>query len=62
MITPDKRAKLEHWISEIQHHGRDLSEWEDHFVESVEIQLAQKGSLSPKQEEILERIYAEKTP
>jgi hypothetical protein len=38
-----------------------LTEWEDGFLKSIKKQLENKGSLSPKQIEILERIYAEKT-
>lgn len=39
----------------------DLSEWEDDFVSSVRQQFENKGDLSDKQFEILERIYARKT-
>ena len=52
---------LQHWISECLDHGRGLTDWEQHFVESLEGQFERSGSLSPKQQEILERIYAEKT-
>lgn len=38
-----------------------LTEWEDNFVNSIKQQLEKKGSLSVKQAEILERIYADKT-
>ena len=49
-----------HWIEECQ--GSDkLTEWEENFVESVKRALERYGSLSPKQTEILDRIYSEKT-
>lgn len=38
-----------------------LNEWEERFVASVKQQLEKKGSLSPNQIEVLERIYADKT-
>lgn len=58
----NERKVIEHWITIIQEEGRDLSDWEEGFVESISEQLERTGSLSNRQEEILERIYAEKTP
>ena len=37
-----------------------LTDWEHDFIESVEKQFKQKGYLSEKQEEVLERIYRER--
>ena len=34
-----------------------LSEWEIDFIESIDTQLYQANSLSPKQVEILEKIW-----
>ena len=53
---------LRHWIDTIQDEGRGLTKWEHDFVASVEEQLDLHGTLTERQEEILERIYAEKTP
>lgn len=39
----------------------NLSEWEESFVASVKEQLLRKGSISSRQVEILEKIYADKT-
>jgi hypothetical protein len=50
------------WIESIQDNGRGLSKWEQDFVESVAEQMERSNSVSDRQEEILERIYAEKTP
>jgi hypothetical protein len=50
------------WIDKIQEEGRGLSKWEQDFVQSVSNQFCERGSISDRQEEILERIYAEKTP
>lgn len=48
------------WIEKCELSGK-LTEWEANFIESIRKYLEDKGSLSPKQVEILERIYAEKT-
>lgn len=39
---------------------KNLSEWEEKFIESVEEQFKRKGSMTDRQEEILEKIYREK--
>lgn len=39
----------------------ELTEWEADFVESIKNHLTSKGSLTPRQAEILENIYAKKT-
>jgi len=50
------------WVYEIRVNGRGLTDWEENFVNFLDEQLSRTGSISLKQEEILERIYAEKTP
>ncbi len=45
-------------------HGLDyerLTSWEEKFVEDVEGYFKRRGDLTDKQEEILERIYKEKS-
>ncbi len=37
-----------------------LTDWERKFVEDVEVQFDRRGSLTDRQEEILERICKEK--
>lgn len=39
----------------------DLTKWEQSFMESITDQFERKRFLTDKQEEILERIYSEKT-
>ncbi len=52
----------QHWLKSILHNStKELSEWEDNFVSSIEERLGRGTTLTAKQEEILERIYAEKT-
>lgn len=50
------------WIHHVNDFGRSLTKWELDFMESITDQFAQFGRISDKQEEILERIYSEKTP
>ena len=59
--APDEKT-LRHWIDTCRDMGRDLTEWEEEFLSNVDGQLSQNGGLSPRQIEIIERIYAEKTP
>lgn len=59
---PKDQALLQSWIDAIVEEASDkLSSWETEFIDSIQAQLLKRGQLSQKQEEILERIYAEKT-
>lgn len=49
------------WISQIQEEGKGLTKWEEEFILSIQEQFELRGSISDRQEEILERIYAERT-
>lgn len=49
------------WIHTINSEGYGLSDWEGAFMESVTEQFEARGTLTEKQEEIVERIYCEKT-
>lgn len=50
------------WVNAIINEAQDkLSEWETNFVNSIENQLDMGRTLSQRQAEILERIYADKT-
>src|SRR5262245_6021800 len=51
------------WVQKIQSEGRDLTEWEENFVQDLAERFTFGRKLvSKKQEDILERIYVEKTP
>lgn len=52
---------IKHWIDTVKAEGRNLTKWETDFIESLADQFDARGSVSEKQQEILERIYAEKT-
>ena len=51
---------LKQWITAVNDEGRKLTDWEVQFMESITEQFDNSGSLSEKQEEILEKIYVEK--
>ena len=50
------------WIETIQDTGVNLTKWEEEFCESVHERRNSGRCLTQRQVEILERIYAEKTP
>lgn len=52
---------LNEWIIAVQQDSHDLTQWEADFIDSLSAQFEQRKSMSERQEEILERIYAEKT-
>lgn len=49
-------------LETIERAGVNLTVWEENFVESLRTQLTAGRDLSDKQVEILERIYAKRTP
>jgi len=59
-MEESKKKLVEEWFKSIEETGVNLSKWEEDFVESVKEQFTKRGSLSEKQLEILERIYAER--
>lgn len=59
-MTKDPQV-IEDWINQVNEEGKNLSKWELSFMESITDQFERKRWLSDRQEEILERIYAEKT-
>lgn len=61
MKTPKTRELVEHFIHELYEPNTKLTQWEQDFVESVSDQFDRRGTLTDKQFEVLERIYAEKT-
>lgn len=56
-------ADLRKWITTIQRDGRGLTTWEEEFIEDCSERLDRGGyTFTAKQREIIERIYADKTP
>ena len=56
------RLEIDHWIKAVNEDGVNLSKWEESFMASITDQWDRSGYLSERQVEILERIYAERTP
>lgn len=56
------REQLQRFVDEIRENGTNVSKWEADYVDSVADQLERTGRLSDRQVEILDRIYAERTP
>jgi hypothetical protein len=52
---------IQHMLDALQTPHKELTKWEENFLESIGDQFEKRGSLSDRQTEILERIYAEKT-
>ena len=61
MKTPNTKENIECFLKELEHPYKELTKWEEEFIISISNQFDRKGSLSDKQFEILERIYAERT-
>ena len=53
---------IEAWINHVNDNGVNLTKWELDFMQSITEQFVSWKKISDKQEEILERIYTEKTP
>lgn len=62
MSKADRRDDWRRWIDTVKAAGRDLTPWEIDFIDSIDDQLEGRRTLSDSQVEVLERIYAEKTP
>ena len=61
MKTEKTNSLISYMLHELETPLRKLTDWELNFLESISDQFIQKGDLSDKQFEILEKIYAEKT-
>lgn len=51
---------IKDWIEQCSH-SRRLTKWERDFIDSLEEQFEEREWISDKQEDILERIYADRT-
>lgn len=56
-----KNTAIQQWLDTLETPRHELTKWEEDFVDSVREQFQARGSLSERQIEILEKIYAEKT-
>lgn len=60
-MDEDKKKLAEEWLKKIDEDAVNLTKWEEDFIASIKNQFEKRGSLSEKQMEILERIYADRT-
>lgn len=59
---PQPNEVLKNWVDTILEEASDnLNDWETKFIDDMQLRINNKWSLSQRQEEILEKIYAEKT-
>ena len=61
MKTQKTPEIIKHFLRELELPAKELTKWERDFIDSISDQFDRRGSLSDKQFEILENIYAEKT-
>ena len=59
---PSRNENIEHMLRSLETPHKTLTKWEEDFLDSLNDQYQSRRSLSDRQYEILERIYAEKTP
>jgi len=57
-MTKDLIARM---LESLKTPSHELTKWEEDFIESVDEQFTERGGLSDRQIEILEKIYAGKT-
>ena len=60
-MPQDRRQVIQQMLNQLETPSKDLTKWEENFLESIAEQFETRGTLSDKQYEILDRIYAEKT-
>lgn len=56
--SPDEHATM---IEDCQNREEKLSDWEREFIDSIETQMARGQSLTPKQVDVLDRIWEKVT-
>lgn len=58
--TPQQEL-IEEMLNKLDTPSKELTKWEENFLESINEQYQQRGSLSERQFDVLDRIYSEKT-
>ena len=56
-MTSEERDEVAGMIAQVADNSDQLNDWEREFIESISEQFDNRGSLSPKQKEILEKLY-----
>ena len=57
----DKQKLIEQMLQALETPSKELTKWEENFLESLNEQYQTRGTLSDRQMEVLDRIYSEKT-
>lgn len=57
----DNKKIAEHMLKELESPSKPLSDWEENFLDDMRSKLEEWGSLTERQFDKLESIYAEKT-
>lgn len=60
-MTNTKELVIQDMFDMIEIKGRNLSKWEEDFINSIKEQFEKRRTLSEKQEDVLRRIYEDKT-
>lgn len=60
-MDPETRQLVGHMFKVLENPVRRLTEWELEFLDSTREQFEDRGSLSERQLDVLNRIYREKT-
>ena len=56
-----RQQLITHMLTALETPKTPLTPWEENFLESISDQFTQRGTLSDKQFDILDRIYTEKS-
>lgn len=57
----DEELDIAQMIEDCENRSAKLNDWECEFIDSIAIQYAKKGSLTPKQSEQLNKIWEKAT-
>lgn len=60
-MTNTKELVIQDMFDMIEIKGRNLSKWEEDFINSIKEQFEKRRTLSEKQEDVLRGIYEDKT-
>lgn len=60
-MPQSQKEIIQHMLTALETPSQELTKWEENFLGSIAEQFEKRGTLSDKQFEILDRIYAEKT-
>ena len=61
LFSGDRDEQIQR-LDAIEREGVNLTSWEESFIASLRVQIDAGRSLTEKQAQQLERIYAERTP